>query len=71
MATSSATGFRPREPIPVPPLYAWPPRPLAALRYLFIGMTYPWGYLYAALAVVLWLWLTPSMETMATLSLDW
>ncbi len=71
MATSSATGFRPREPIPVPPLYAWPPRPLAALRYLFIEMAYPWGYLFAALSVVLWLWLTPSMETMATLSPDW
>ncbi|MDE2728153.1 MAG: sterol desaturase family protein, partial [Gemmatimonadota bacterium] len=71
MTQSAASGYRPAEPIGVPPLYAWPPRPLAALRYLFVEMAYPWGYLFAALAVVLWQWLTPSMETMATLSPDW
>ncbi|MDE0279889.1 MAG: hypothetical protein OXN16_02255 [Gammaproteobacteria bacterium] len=71
MTNPAATGYRPAEPIGVPPLYAWPPRPLAALRYLFVEMAYPWGYVFAALSVVLWQWLTPSMETMATLSPDW
>ncbi|MXY63804.1 MAG: sterol desaturase family protein [Gammaproteobacteria bacterium] len=71
MTNPAASGYRPAEPIGVPPLYAWPPRPLAALRYLFVEMAYPWGYVFAALSVVLWQWLTPSMETMATLSPDW
>ncbi len=63
--------YRPEQPIPVPPLYAWPPKPLAALRYLLVDLTYPWGYIFAALSVILWQWLTPSISTMATLSPDW
>ena len=70
MATDTSADPYTADPVPVPPLYAWPPRPLAALGYLFARF-YPWGYLLAALSVIVWLWLTPSMETMATLSPDW
>ncbi len=57
--------------IEVPPIYAWPPRPLAALRYLFTGMLYPWGFFYLALAFPTWWFLTPHLETMANLEPGW
>ncbi len=68
---ASNTSYHPEKPIPVPPLYAWPPQPLASLRYLFINLAYPWGYIFVILSVILWQWFTPSMATMATLSVDW
>ena len=55
----------------VPPLYTWPPRPLAALRYLLWGMMFPWGYVFVALAFPTWWYLTPSLETMATFEPGW
>ena len=56
-----------------PPVFVWPPRPLAAIRW-FVGPNgYVWSYntLYAAVAVVAWLVATPSRTTMATWDVDW
>jgi hypothetical protein len=39
-SSQSRVGYRPPEPIPVPPLYAWPPRPLATFRWIFAGLLY-------------------------------
>ena len=70
-ATSSAdTKYQPQR-INMPPLYAWPPRPLAVLHYLFVGLLYPWGYFYLAVAFPTWWFLTPSLETMSSFSLGW
>jgi lathosterol oxidase len=55
----------------VPALYAWPPRPLAALGYLLWGLLFPWGYVFIALAFPTWHYLTPSLETMATFEPGW
>ena len=71
MIAESAKGYRPTEPINVPPIYNWPPRPFAAIRYLLWDMLFPWGYLYVLLSIVAWNWLTPAIETMATLSFHW
>jgi len=55
------------------PVFDWPPRPGALARFFFgyPGYFLPSNGLYALLAVVIWIWLTPSLETMATLSPGW
>ena len=62
--------YRPRR-IALPSLYAWPPRPVAMLRYLVYDLVYPWGYVFIALAFVTWYFLTPDLATMATLQPGW
>ncbi|HJM35621.1 MAG TPA: sterol desaturase family protein [Acidimicrobiales bacterium] len=64
-------GYQPSVPIRKPPLYAWPPRPLKAIRWLLFGLYFPWGFLFIGLGIVSWNFLTPSSETMATLNLWW
>lgn len=46
--------YQPESTLVLPALFAWPPRPLAALRYLLFGMLFPWGYLYTGMAFVSW-----------------
>ncbi len=57
--------------IEIPAPYAWPPRPLAALKYLAWDLLFPWGFLYLAISFPVWWYLTPSLETMATFAPDW
>lgn len=64
-------GYRPPDPVEVPPLYVWPLHPVKAIRWLFIDFSFPSGFLYAGLAVLTWNFFTPSTERLATLSLDW
>ena len=64
-------GYRPPDPVEVPPLYAWPPRPVAALRWLLFDLWFPWGFLYVVLVIVVWNHLTPGLERMATLEVGW
>ena len=73
MPDPSATAGHKYEPeiIRVPALYAWPPRPLKALRYLLIDLLYPWGFVYLALAYPTWRYLTPALETMAHFEPGW
>ena len=67
----SSRGYQPPDPIPVPPIYAWPVKPLAAVKYLLVDMLMPWGYLFIALAVFAWHFLTPGMQTMAAIEPGW
>ncbi len=68
----NATGdYQPAKTIGLPVIYAWPPRPLAVLRYLLYDLLFPWGYLLLALAFVTWEFLTPSLATMAVLEPGW
>lgn len=55
------------------PLFAWPVRPRALLKFLFgyPGFFLPSNGLYALAAVAIWVWLTPSLETMQSLSAGW
>ena len=64
-------GYRPPDPVEVPPLYSWPPRPVAALRWLLFDLWFPWGFVYVALAPVVWIYLTPGVERMETLEVGW
>ena len=66
-AASSRGGYQPPEPITVPPLYAWPPRPWATLRWLATGLLFPWGLVLITLAVFAWLYLTPDLTTRVTM----
>ena len=63
--------YQPRSTISLPVLYAWPPKPLAILKYLLVDMMFPWNYLFVALAVVCWAWFTPAMSTMANFEFGW
>lgn len=67
----SNSPYKPDYRIDTPPLYRWPPRPLAALRWLFFDMLFPWGFFFIALATVSWFYLTPSMTTMSELKPMW
>ncbi len=69
--TQSPTGYQPSDLIVIPPLYVWPPRPIAALRWLFASLLFPWGLFFIALAIFAWHYLTPGPEQLATLSPGW
>ena len=55
------------------PAFAWPWSPIPFLKWVFgvPGFLLPWTIPYALLAVAIWLWLTPSLDTMRTLSPGW
>ena len=63
--------YQPESTVDLPPMFAWPPKPLAALRYLLFDMFYPWGYLYIGLAFISWYFLTPSLQTMTDFAPGW
>ena len=50
--------------------FQWPPKPIAILKRLFGKGGMLWR-IYAAVAILFWFFLTPSMERMASLSFDW
>ena len=66
-----AGDYQPDSTIATPPLYLWPPQPMAALKWLFFGMLFPWGHLFIGLAFVSWYLLTPALATMAEFEPGW
>ena len=65
--------WKPAELIKNAPIFAFPPQPLAVLRWLFMypGYLLPWGVFFAGVSAIVWFFLTPSVETMRTLSVGW
>ena len=65
--------WKPKKAISYGPFFEWPPNPKALFKWLFgfPGYFLPWNLLYAFGAIVIWLYLTPSLGKMATFSLDW
>ena len=63
----------PETPIVQPPIFVWPPRPIAALKYLggIPGYFVPLNFLYMGLAIITWFALTPDLARMASLEWDW
>ena len=59
------------EPIKPPPLYAWPPKPLAALKWLTVDLMLPWGVFWIMTAIVCWQFFTPNMARMQNLEPGW
>jgi sterol desaturase/sphingolipid hydroxylase (fatty acid hydroxylase superfamily) len=52
------------------PTFDWPPSPKRLMTWLFgvPGYFLPWNVFYAALALILWTWFSPSLDTTATLA---
>src|SRR5579871_4029692 len=65
--------WAPKKPVSYGPAFDWPPDPRALLRWLFgfPGYFLPWNVLYAVAAILIWTFLTPSLETLRTFSLGW
>ena len=65
--------WRPPYILEVPAPLAWPPRPLAVLKWLFAfpGYMWPWNALYLGIALVTWFFLTPALASMQTFELWW
>ncbi|MGY4167740.1 sterol desaturase family protein [Bradyrhizobium sp. USDA 4529] len=52
------------------PIFVWPVRPKAFLRWL-LGYLWPWNTLFFAISFFAWVYLTPSLETMREFSPGW
>ena len=62
--------FAPDAALQVAPILIWPPQSLRFLRWLpqyFL----PWNALFMALALLIWLFLTPSKATLQVLDWRW
>lgn len=66
-------GWQPAGGVAMVPLFAWPPKPLATLKWLvgLPGYLLPWNVFYAGTALVAWLSLMPGMAAMRTLEAGW
>src|SRR5258708_5520974 len=65
--------WRPFKPLVFAPVFVLPVRPKLLARFVFDhdGYMLPWNFFYGAIAVVYWSYLTPSIDTMKTLTFDW
>ena len=65
--------WAPNEPVSYGPFFDWPPRPRALFKWFFgfPGYFLPWNLLYAVAAVLIWMYLTPSLERMSTFAPGW
>ena len=62
--------WTPNKHLELAPYFTWPREPRKYLDWL-IGYLFPWNMLFMALAVISWLYLTPSIETLKTLTPGW
>lgn len=65
--------WEPNDRVSYGPFFSWPPRLKVLLKWFFgfPGYLFPWNVIYAVGAVLIWLYLTPSLETMQTFALGW
>ena len=65
--------WTPKEPVSYGPAFDWPPRPKALFKWFFgfPGYLWPWNVLYAVAAILIWMYLTPPLETLQTFSFGW
>src|SRR5688572_6703694 len=62
--------WTPHETVKLPPLCAWPPRPVELLKWL-PSYLFPWNAFHMATALAYWSWVVPDVETMTSLSWGW
>lgn len=62
--------WRPLMAAAIAPVFVWPPRPAAFLRWL-PSYFLPWNLLFLATGAAFWLWLTPPLARMAVLDPVW
>lgn len=72
-AEDARGNWAPNKPVGYGPVFSWPPQPKALFKWFFgfPGYFLPWNVLYAVAAVLIWMFLTPSLETMKNLSFNW
>ena len=65
--------WRPFEKLDYVPVIVWPFRVFAFLKWLVWhpGFICPWNLLCICLTIFVWTYVTPSIESMITLSMDW
>jgi sterol desaturase/sphingolipid hydroxylase (fatty acid hydroxylase superfamily) len=65
--------WKPKKPVNYGPAFNWPPDPRALVKWFFgfPGYLLPWNVLYAVLAILIWKFLTPPLESFQTLSIYW
>ena len=65
--------WKPKKSISYGPFFEWPPKPKALFKWFFgfPGYLLPWNLLFALAAIIIWLYLTPPLEKMTTLNVDW
>ena len=74
LGTRDADGdWRPPYVLETPAPLAWPPRPLAVVKWLFgwPGYLWPWNAFFFAFPLVSWFFLTPALASMQTFELWW
>jgi sterol desaturase/sphingolipid hydroxylase (fatty acid hydroxylase superfamily) len=62
--------WAPDQPLSPGPLLLFPWKPMAVLKWI-PGYFLPWNAFFFLTAAVFWVWLTPDLETMKTLSPGW
>jgi sterol desaturase/sphingolipid hydroxylase (fatty acid hydroxylase superfamily) len=65
--------WKPSNPLAYPPLFTWPAKPVALLKWFFGfgGYILPWNVLYALMGCGIWLFLTPSFEEIRSTHYWW
>jgi hypothetical protein len=65
--------WRPSYPVQYAPLFVWPPRPRAAMKWLlgYPGFLWPWNSVYLLITVATWFWLQPAVSCCATFASGW
>ncbi len=69
---ATALAWHPPLPLEGVPVFVWPPRPLAALKYL-VSLTFLWSIIvpFGALAAFTWTYLQPALERCVDFQADW
>jgi sterol desaturase/sphingolipid hydroxylase (fatty acid hydroxylase superfamily) len=62
--------WKPFKPYSYPPIFRWPLKPIAFLKWL-PNYFLPWNLLYGLIALFIWIYLTPSMNSMKEFSWGW
>jgi sterol desaturase/sphingolipid hydroxylase (fatty acid hydroxylase superfamily) len=65
--------WQPDEPLSYAPVFVWPFKPMAFLKWVFgyPGFFFPWGVIYMAVPIITWAYFTPALESMKTFAIDW
>ena len=70
--SSKDWNWHPDLPVAVTPLFSWPPRPIATLRWFATNWLPVTEFtIYALMAWVTWIWIRPELEVMTTLQWGW
>ncbi len=70
--SKSPWNWHPQFPLAMPPVFIWPPQPVAALKFILgRGFAMSQMMIYVLLGIATWFYLAPGMEGWKTFSPDW